>query len=159
MALNASLLRGHIQKVLAPLGLYSPEAEELLMATCAQESLLGKYREQVGGPALGIFQMEPATYDDIWDNYLKYHMDLATKIAALVPPGVVPEAHILINNDDLAIAMARIQYLRAPGALPAATDLNAIWLYYKAHYNTPLGAAKQIDFYRHYHELVQGAAR
>jgi hypothetical protein len=154
MALNANLLRAHIQAVLTPLGLYSPEAEELLMATCAQESLLGKYREQVGGPALGIFQMEPATFQDICTNYLAYHPALDTKILALGG-----SAQDMINNDELAIAMARVLYLRAPGALPAATDLAAIWAYYKAHYNTPLGAAKQIDFYRHYHELVQGPAR
>jgi hypothetical protein len=154
MALNANLLRGTIQTVLTPFGLYSPEAEELLMATAAQESLLGKYREQVGGPALGIFQMEPATFHDIIVNYLSYHPTLDASILALGG-----QAQDMINNDALAIAMARVQYLRAPEKLPAATDLAGIWSLYKKRWNTPLGAAKQIDFYRHYHELVQGAAR
>ena len=158
VALNASLLRAHIQKVLTPLGLYSPEAEELLMATCAQESLLGTYREQVGGPALGIFQMEPATFDDIGNNFLRYKPGLMLQVKALGTPGALLLPQELINNDSLAIAMARIQYLRAPGALPPATDLGAIWRYYKQHYNTPAGSATEAEFYTHYHTLVGGPA-
>lgn len=50
-------------------GLYSPEAVELLAMICAHESSGGKYRRQIGGgPALGIFQMEPVTHNSIWDN-------------------------------------------------------------------------------------------
>ena len=128
------------------------------MATCAQESLLGTFVAQVGGPALGIFQMEPDTYMDIWKNYLAYHQSLGHQVAGLSRDSAMPASELMLN-DPYAIAMARVQYLRAPGALPPATDLGAIWAYYKAHYNTPLGAAKQIDFYRHYHDLVQGPAR
>ena len=51
--------------------LVSQEAENLLMGTAAQESALGEYIRQLGnGPALGIFQMEPETFDDIVRNYL-----------------------------------------------------------------------------------------
>ncbi len=50
-------------------GMHSDNAVELLAMICAHESLGGKYRHQVGGgPALGIYQMEPATHDSIWDN-------------------------------------------------------------------------------------------
>ena len=155
--LNISNLRAQIESTLKPMGLYSPEAEELLCATCAQESLLGTYRVQVNGPALGIFQMEPEDYNDIWTNYLKYNFQLSVQVSALAEGNV--GAQQLVTNDPLAIAMARIHYLRAPGALPAATDLNGLWQYYKQHYNTPEGAAKQVDFVRNYHNLVQGAAR
>ena len=44
------------------LQMYSKEAEEILVFTCASESLGGTYLKQVKGPALGIYQMEPATY-------------------------------------------------------------------------------------------------
>jgi hypothetical protein len=154
MALNANLLRGTIQTVLTPLGLYSPDAEELLMATCAQESLLGQYREQVGGPAVGIFQMEPATFHDIIVNYLSYHPTLDAQILALGG-----QAQDMINNDALAIAMARVQYLRAPEALPSAQDLDGLWHLYKKRWNTPLGSATQEQFNRHYFDLVKGPAR
>jgi len=154
-------LRFLIRTTLTPLGLYSTNAEELLCATCAQESLLGVYRQQVNGPALGIFQMEPEDFNDIWKNYLAYHAALANQISAIggMAPGLVVPASLLINNDPLAIAMARVHYERAPGALPDAADLAGLWSYYKQHYNTPEGAAKQADFYRNYHTLVQGNAR
>ena len=150
-------LRALIQSTLTPLGLYSAAAEELLCATCAQESLLGVYRQQVNGPALGIFQMEPEDFNDIWTNFLAYKTTLSAQIRALVP-GLMA-ASDLMNNDALAVAMCRVHYLRAPEPLPAATDLNGLWALYKLRYNTPQGAAKQVDFVRNYHALVQGAAR
>lgn len=153
--MDLNFLRAQIHQVLEPLILYSPAAEELLVATCAQESHLGFYRKQVNGPALGIFQMEPATYRDILVNYLVYHPILDAKIKALAPDRAVEN---LVTNDPLAIAMARVQYLRAPGGLPDPLDLNAIWTYYKAHYNTPMGAATKEQFYRNYKTLVHGDA-
>ena len=158
MSLDPSALRAQIEATLTPLGLYSADAEELLMATCAQESLLGTYRSQVGGPARGIFQMEPEDHDDIWTNFLAYHLDLSAAIRALSGQ-LSPTAEDLVNNDAYAAAMARVHYERAPGALPDAMDLNALWQYYKAHFNTPAGAATQQQFYSHYHNLVKGDAR
>ena len=157
-ALNPDALRALIKSTLAPLGLYSPAAEELLMATCAQESALGLYRrQQGGGPALGIFQMEPATFQDIFSNYLAYKPALLTDVCALAttqPPRPVE----LVTNDAFAVLMARIHYLRAPGALPPATDLAGIWNYYRGHYNTVLGKATQEEFYANYKKLVGGPA-
>lgn len=156
--LEPTELRALIHSTLSPLNLYSAAAEELLMATCAQESALGTYRRQMGGPALGIFQMEPGTFNDIWANYLAYHSTLATQVTALAATSP-PRPIELTTNDPFAIAMCRVHYLRAPGALPGATDLVALWEYYKQHYNTPLGAATAQQFYKNYHKLVQGAAR
>lgn len=153
-------LRDLIRTTLTPLGLYSPAAEELLVATCAQESALGKFRRQVGGPALGIFQMEPDTFNDIQLNYLRYHHALALQVCALGNDGMdhMPFADELVTNDELAIAMARIQYLRAPDPLPAATDLAGLWKIYKKVYNTPKGAATMDQFYGNYRTLVAGSA-
>ena len=156
--LDITAFRGQIQKTLQPLNLYSPAAEELLCATCAQESLLGAFRRQIGGPALGIFQMEPADFTDIWQNYLAYHQDLAGEVgrmASTQPPRPVE----LVTNDPFAIAMCRVHYLRAPAALPAATDLAGLWAYYKQYYNTPAGAATQAEFIHHYNTLVKGEAK
>ena len=150
-------LRDLIKTTLWPVNLYSPEAEELLMATCAQESALGTYRRQVGGPALGVFQMEPEDFNDIFTNFLAYKPALLTDVCSLAttqPPRPVE----LVTNDAFAVLMARIHYLRAPGALPAATDLTALWNYYKLHYNTPGGAATQEQFFANYKKLVNGGA-
>jgi hypothetical protein len=152
--IDVSVLRHLIQTTLEPLLLYSSAAEELLLATCAQESHMGYYRRQVGGPALGIFQMEPASFHDICVNYLQYHPILDSKINVLGPRA--PDE--LVNNDALAIAMARVQYLRAPEPLPYPTDLKAIWTLYKLRWNTPQGAATIEQFYRNYKTLVHGDA-
>lgn len=150
-------LRDLIKKTLDSLNLYSPGAEELLMATCAQESHLGVYRRQINGPALGIFQMEPEDFKDIWLNYLAYKPNLSTDLSALAssqPPRPVE----MVMNDAFAIAMARVHYLRAPGLIPDPTDLTAIWNYYKQHYNTPQGAATQAEFVANYRKYVNGSA-
>jgi hypothetical protein len=154
--MNPDSLRQLIRSTLTPMGLYSADAEELLMATCAQESRLGEYRHQVHGPAIGIFQMEPEDFDDLWTNYLAYHFDLATALRQLSGQ-LSPTASDMQDNDPFAIAMARVHYLRAHGALPAASDLAGLWAYYKLHYNTPAGAATQAEFVHNY-RLTGGSA-
>lgn len=154
--MNPESLRQLIRATLMPLGLYSEDAEELLMATCAQESRLGFYRHQVNGPALGIFQMEPEDHDDIWKNYLAYHPALGSALSRIANQ-LAPAASDLQFNDPYAIAMCRIHYERAPGALPAAADLTGLWNYYKQHYNTPQGAATYEQFVNNY-RLTLGSA-
>lgn len=124
---------------------YSEEAVELLMGTAAQESALGYFVKQITGPALGIFQMEPATHDDIWNNYLKYKPDLAAKVRE---NSVFQQAQELAWNYKYAAMMARIHYLRCPGKLPNEVPLMA--RYYKEHYNTPLGKATESEFIDNY---------
>jgi hypothetical protein len=152
-------LRLLIQLVLTPLGsgLYSLNAEELLMATCANESNLGLYRTQEkGGPGKGIFQIETSDFDDIWANYLAYKPVLGCLVKAN-NNAVRGTADDLIMNDRYSIAMARIHYERCPGALPDAKDLDGIWAYYKQHYNTPEGAAVEGIFKYKYQNYVLGA--
>lgn len=149
MSINPGQLREYvIRPTLKELGAYSESAEELLMLTAATESLCGKYLHQVGGPALGIYQMEPATHDDLWVNYLKYKPALAEKVARYGH-----EARELPGNLYYATAMARIHYLRRPEALPSAMDERGLASYWKTWYNTHLGAGtveKAIENYRAY---------
>lgn len=126
-----------VRPVLHRLGLYSEAAEELLMLTAATESLCGKYLHQVGGPALGIYQMEPATHSDIWNNYLKYKGGLAPEVAKYGRSSAD-----LAGNLYYATAMARIHYLRRPERLPSAIDIDGLAQYWKDHYNTYLGSGK-----------------
>lgn len=59
-----------IRPTLVEMGHYSPAAEALLLGTAAHESHGGRYLSQIRGPARGIYQMEPATHDDLWRHYL-----------------------------------------------------------------------------------------
>ena len=79
-----------IRPVLKKMGRWSKAAEELLLLTCAQESHGAEYLHQINGLALGIYQMEPRTHDDNWENYLAYHYDgLAEKIWDMAFPGTI----------------------------------------------------------------------
>lgn len=135
LRLKANLIRENIiRPVLQTLDLYSEAAVQLLLGTAIQESGL-IYRRQFGdGPALGLWQMEPATHDDCWSNYLSYRPVLAHKVLTAGKLLEMPPAVELQANDAYACAMARIKYLRVPEALPIGLHGQAAyWLtYYNA---------------------------
>lgn len=141
-------LRVLISDTLHGIGLCSEDAVNLLMGTCAQESAMGKYRRQLGGgPALGIFQMEPATFRDIVKNYLNYKQELRDKVLAVSGvDGFNPDD--LVFNDRLAICMARVHYLRVSEKIPS--DLDGWARYWKKFYNTPLGKGTEYEFVCNY---------
>ena len=154
MSYDPQVLRNLIKSTLLPLGLYSPNAEELLMATCANESNLGQFRTQAPhGPARGIFQCEGEDFNDIWTNYLAYHPSIATSMKSL-NNGVQGTVDDLVNNDPYAIGICRVHYMRSAGVLPDAGDIEQIWSYYKLHYNTPQGAATHDVFIQKYDKYV-----
>lgn len=146
-------IKNLITETLTELDLYSDDARDLLLGTCAQESAFGKYRKQLGGgPALGIFQMEPNTFNDIVNNYLKYKPELRQKVLEVASTNDFRAAE-LVNNDKLACAMARVHYLRVPKAIPHGLEEQAA--YYKQYYNTPLGAATVDEYIKNYHKYVE----
>lgn len=136
---------------------YSEEAEDLLILTAAHESNMGEYLKQINGPALGVYQMEPATLIDIWDNYLDHRQELASTVEVLCEGLHYWEPEGLITNLMYATAMARIHYYRVPEALPKKqeydTEDSYVWAlaeYAKEHWNTHLGRATVTDYYRAY---------
>lgn len=139
-----------VQPALRDLVMYSEDAEELMVFTCAVESLGGTYLQQVKGPALGIFQMEPATYNDLWQNYIKNKSALFMIMLSNFEAHNMPSEERLIWDLRYAAAMTRIYYFRVQQALPSCKDVNAIWEYYKTYYNTAAGAAQKDDSIRKY---------
>ena len=142
--IDASQLRELIIKpALNLMRLYSEDAIELLMFTAAVESQGGTYLKQVKGPALGIYQMEPRTHNDIWQNFLRNRTDILYILSAnfLVPK--MPDEDRLIYDLYYATALCRIYYLRCPSNLPDKNNVESIWEYYKNYYNTPAGKAKK----------------
>lgn len=132
-----------IKPAISLVGGWSLAAENLVLGTAFVESRL-RYVRQIRGPALGIFQMEPTTYHDLWDNYVASRTALATNLQALAggPPGYKPAATSLIGNLSFAAAMCRVFYLRVPAGLPGSGDALAMANYHKRFYNTYLGATK-----------------
>lgn len=143
-----------IRRATRHIGLWSPEAEELLVGTAAQESRLGRYLVQLGnGPARGVFQMEPRTHHDIWENYLQYRPRLAGAVADLAA-NRRPTAEQLSWNMGYAAAMARVCYWRLPFRLPRVDDLEGQARAWKRWYNTRLGAGTEEEYIESYLELV-----
>ncbi|MFG6485445.1 hypothetical protein ACG04R_02105 [Roseateles sp. BYS78W] len=146
-----------ITPTLQAIGLHSDAAVELLLGTALQESKL-VYRTQIGGgPARGLFQMEMATHDDIFDNYLKYRSTLRNAVLQLKSAPDADAEEELTNNDAYAAAMARVLYKRAPAALPSAGKLSDMAAYWKQYYNTLFGAGT-VSQYMNSWNSVMGAA-
>lgn len=147
-------LREHvIRPTLTPLGLWSQAAEDLLVGTAAVESRMGTYLVQLGsGPAKGIYQMEPATHQDIWDNWLRYRprdeWAITQRVAQYLWDGTAhrPSHQALVVDLAYATIMARLHYRRAPEPLPVAGDLMSMAAYHKKFYNTGLGKTSEGDF-------------
>jgi len=133
---------------------YSEDAEELLVFTCAVESLGGKYLKQVGGPACGIYQMEPFTHDDLWRNYIKHRTRLTYPLGYNMCINQIPLPQRLVYDLAYATVMARIHYLRVPEALPNKDDVDAMWDYYKTYYNTSKGKATKAKSLKKYKDFT-----
>ncbi len=143
------LLIDVIRPALTLLGKDGQDAEALLLGTAAQESDL-HYRKQLGGgPALGLWQMEPKTHNDIFDNFLVYRPELMAVVDNARVTGGCP-SDSLQHDDRYACMMARIHYMRVKAPLPTANDILGQAHYWKNHFNTVLGKGSYDDYIQHY---------
>jgi len=137
--INPAQLRDLITRVLKeiPHG-YSEDAVELLMMIAAHESRLGTYIKQVGGPALGIFQIEPATHGDVFDNG-----DSCIHNASLL--GYDLECSEMLEYDlRYQILMARQKLFMISEPIPSGLIARA--RYCKYYWNTAHGKARETDY-------------
>lgn len=115
----------------------------LLLGTAAQESKFGTYLRQLGGgPALGIFQMEKTTFDD-----------LVYRFGNKFPLIKTFTFEQLEWDLRAAIIMARIKYYSCPN-FPTNNEIQSLAAYWKQWYNTPLGAGKPSEFVVNYRKYV-----
>lgn len=131
------LREGIIVPTLQEMKLCSPAAVELLVGTVAHESLGGHYlrqRTQQGiGPAVGIYQMEPATMKDLWENFVRFRGHLREQIPVSHSPVAWPDPSRLVWDLKYATIWARWNYFRAPDPLPDVNDIRGLadyWLRY-----------------------------
>jgi len=138
---NPDHLRRLIRETLHELpALVTSAAVELLILTACQESHCGEWLYQLGGgPARGIFQMEPATHDDLWSRWLRHQTPWRLDVARLLygvdaGAGGVLSMEFgrgqLAGNLTYAIATCRAQYWRHPVPLPAADDAHGLARYW-----------------------------
>jgi len=122
-------------------GIHSDAALNMLLMIAAHESLGFKFRRQIGGgPALGVFQMEPPTHDDVWRRSRSI-MRNAKRC------GYTQDSKRLATDDKYAIFMARHKLMLDPAPLP--TELQAMAQWCKKHWNGD-GEAKPEEYLRDY---------
>lgn len=105
-----------VSSVFKKIQAYSPESHNTAVMIIAHESGRGKYRRQVGAkePALGLGQMERATFDTckkFGDRY-KTYLERAGYNSALV------KFEDLEKDDELAIILIRVRLAMDTKALP-----------------------------------------
>lgn len=142
-----------IRPTLERIDRWSESAEELLLGTAAQESGLGRWFHQMNGPALGIYQMEPATHNDLWRNYLRYQEDLDKAVQGFLSSNFTAEEQLTWNL-AYSTAVARAQYLRFPEPLPYHLNVSGMAAYWKKYWNTPGGKGRVQEFVLNYGNLV-----
>ena len=136
--------RNIVNTALTRIGYYTLDAEILILTTGLAESGLIHRKQIGGGPALGLFQMEVATHNDIWENFLKYRIALIYKLESLLHRD--DKIYELQYNDLYAAAMCRIHYLRVKDPIPSHDDKYALGEYWKKYYNTEKGAGSVEKF-------------
>jgi hypothetical protein len=159
--MDATQLRYEIVKpALELIGLHSKAAENLVMGTAAQESHL-KYVKQIKGPALSIFQIEPATYLDYWDNYLDLpgKSKLKEKILKALDVDDQPLHDRLVYDLRMGAIMCRIHYRRIRAPLPRFNDIKGMAEYWKKYYNTKYGRGTVDEFIQNYAKVEEKKSR
>ncbi len=114
-------------------------AEQLMLGTAIAESALKALAQWGGGPALSFFQIEPTTFHDIYDRYLRARARFLIAIQDLRVPALTPLEQ-LAGNPFFACGIARMKFWMAPEPLPEADDIDALGRYWKSIYNTAGGA-------------------
>ena len=123
-----------VRPAIEALDMWSQEAEDLVMETASVESDLTNLKQLGDGPALGLWQCEPETHNDIWANYLAFRPSLSSKIA---PTNHGPDR--LVWDLRYAAMICRVHYFRVPNPIPETVEERGA--YHKKHYNTVKGKA------------------
>ena len=148
------------QYVLVPalkkIGLYSPSAHVLMLGTGVIETNY-QYLKQLGsGPALGVFEVEPDTYNDIYRFINKYeNRKLKERCLAACIYDLWPDSEDLIYNLRWACIIARLKYFMVSVALPSSFDAVGMANYYKKYYNTYIGKSDIDEDVKVFQEIIK----
>lgn len=114
----------------------SADAVRLLCMISAHESGGFRYVQQIGGPALSLFHVEPVTYCDVCNYCVRKNLYFSKELPSPVER--------LIFDSTFAAGLARIFFLRFPEPIPDTPEKLAV--YAKLYWNTPKGKACSDDY-------------
>lgn len=143
-----------IKPTLCLLNVYSPDAEDLLVGIACAESNCGEFLAQtLSGPALGIYQCEKASAEEVLSYLIKRKPELYKQVMSLATDQLSLEDN-LRGNLFFATAVARCFFLRFKEEIPKTKEGMAE--YWKKYYNTPLGKGTKDGFLRKWKEIEEG---
>ena len=142
-----------INPTLRYIGLNSKDAGSIVLGVAAAESKFEKLQQFNGGPAMGLWQMEPRTHDDIYDSVFPDHLILSKNVQSLLSESF-PALDQLHWNLAYACAMCRVQLWRFPEALPRYDDISGQAHYWKKYYNTEDGSGTIEHYIESYYRLI-----
>ena len=120
---------------------YSDDALALVVRTGMAESgyrALRGYGES--NPAIGFWQIEPATLFDMMRNYIVYRPQYRQTLEKLGMKLTGDDIEMsVISNMAVQAGLCRLHYRRDKDPLPSWDDLEGQGKYWKKHYNTVKG--------------------
>lgn len=127
---------------------------ELLVFTCAVESSGGTYVKQINGPALGIYQIQPNTFSELWHNYIIRQPDVVNLLSMNLHINRFPDPFDLITDLKLATATC-VLYYKWKKVHVNSTEDEELWNVYKQYYNTELGKAEKEPSIKLYRKFIK----
>lgn len=159
MGINTLQIKEYIVKpVLEALEL---KGTNIMLGIAAQESNMGTYIHQINGPALGLWQIEPTTHDDVWRYLLRKDNINNTYSKRHIWAQTLNCCNFEYFNDRLiydlryCCAIARIKLYMIPKPLPAEDDIEGMAHYWKKFYNSSKGKGDADDFMANYDKYVR----
>lgn len=139
-------LRSVISVVLKYLGEKDIKWIDLLAITSQVESESGKYIKQCKGPAVGIFQIEPATEKEVWKYFISKNKNLNDKITKLRVQATISKNELEYNLAySVAIAYSIYKWRKVDPEKMSVADLIKA---HKIKFNTMSGATVVKESYK-----------
>ena len=133
-------IKSIVEYALYKIDSYSDDALALVVRTGMAESgyrALKGYGE--GNPAIGFWQIEPATMNDMITNYIQYRSHYKKNLISLGMNFEKDTTMSVMSNLAVQAALCRLHYRRDRDPIPSWGDLEAQGKYWKKVYNTVEG--------------------
>lgn len=144
-----------IQPTLRQLGVESPVAGQLLLATAHYQSGMGRQLQSNQG--IGVYGISAELHTEVWDRYLALDCDLASQVRGMASQHEFPKApHTeLLTNLSYATAIAWMIYLYRGVKIPDADDPHTMARCWQACFpERPPSDRDAEEFSRRYTELM-----
>ena len=142
-----STIKEIVEYSLYKIDCYSDDALALVVRTGMAESGYRALRGYgKGNPAIGFWQIEPATMKDMIKNYIRYRPGYKKNLISLGMNFKKDVDMSVMSNLAVQAALCRLHYRRDKDPLPSWDDLEAQGEYWKKVYNTFKGRGTVAHF-------------